>query len=247
MLRSLTTHVASAQQWLSVQLQRGDQSTTERERVRQDAFDALQLVERASLGFDYLQSADVVVAHLRVAQTAIATNLADENPGGDDFRDWHLLGRLHEHLGEYDRAYRCYNKAFSLVPPTESSAYVRRDFGGFLANTSQSVQLLEQLYGTKLLAGTPMTDRGTPLVDSKTAIHGIKIHLKPWRMGKSSVSHYVITAPIRRPLSTLTRLKRYLCAITGQSPRNFRSAGLWLLRGCKIGKGPKRNSYEHTY
>jgi tetratricopeptide (TPR) repeat protein/tRNA A-37 threonylcarbamoyl transferase component Bud32 len=172
MLSSLKTRALSGQQWLTVQFQRGDQSTAEREKVRQDrqdAFDALQLVERASLGFDYLQSADVVAGHLHTLQRSITSNLEDGNPAEDDFRDWHLLGRIHEYLGDYRQAYKCYSNAFRLVPPTEGCAFVRRDFASFLANTGQRLALFQPLYRMNSLAGEKATEKGGVMADGKTS------------------------------------------------------------------------------
>jgi serine/threonine protein kinase len=156
MLANFKTQLVSAQQWLSsqVQLSHGDKETAERERARQIALKALNIAERACLSLDYLHSAaDCFIGSLQNARQSLIATLDQSDPIHDAFQDWHLLGRVQEHLGDYSQAQECYTRAYTLLPPTgRTHAHIVRDLARFLAETSHNLDLAEHICFTAISA-----------------------------------------------------------------------------------------------
>jgi len=149
MLANFKTQLVSAQQWLSsqVQLSQGYQGAVERERARQTALHVLNTAERACLSLDYLHSAaDCFVGSLQTVRRSLIAVLDQSDPCHDDFEDLHLLGRVHEQLGEYSRAYDCYTRAHALMPPNHHAhARIVRDLAHFLSETRHNLDLAERI------------------------------------------------------------------------------------------------------
>ncbi|KAF2245617.1 kinase-like protein [Trematosphaeria pertusa] len=148
MLANIKTQFDSAQRWLASQIPipQDDQRSIERERARQIALDAVNAAERPCLSLDYLQSAEHFIGYLRAAQESVTASMNERSLNDDDFKDWHTLARLYEHLGQYSEAQKCYATAqFLLSTGHPSHTRILRDFARFLAETRHNPDLAEQI------------------------------------------------------------------------------------------------------